>query len=106
MRPPIWTSRTAAVVVPARRDGMLEERIDDEVIFSDPRTGSVFHLNGSALDIWRRCDGRATTRAIARALTTQWDVDLDTALDDVEQVVTLLAESGLLQTGGTGGMRC
>ncbi|MBT8484914.1 MAG: PqqD family protein [Phycisphaerales bacterium] len=100
MRPPSWTSCDAEIVVPPRRDDLMEETLDGELIFSDPNDGSVFHLNDTAIAVWRHCDGRTNTHAIAAAFTQRWEVTPDVALDDVEQVVTLLAESGLLQTKG------
>ena len=90
-----WTTRNADIIAPARRDDVLVEELGDEVVFSDPRTTRAFHLNGTAYFVWQRCDGRTTTRQIARDLTAAFDVDLDRALDDVEQLVVFFALNGL-----------
>jgi hypothetical protein len=95
MTSPHWTARDADLVAPARRDDVLVEELDGEVVFSDPRTTRAFHLNGTAYFVWQRCDGRATTRQIARDLTEAYDVDMDRALDDVEQLVVFFALNGL-----------
>jgi PqqD family protein of HPr-rel-A system len=96
MQPPHWTAREASFVPPRRRDDIVEEKLDDEAILFDPRTGNTHRLNQTAYTVWRQCDGRATTRQIARRQTAAYDVDVDTALDHVEQLIMLLAESQLL----------
>jgi len=45
------------------------------------------------------CDGRATESEIAGRLTDEFDVDEETATQDVEQLVTLFTEAGLLAPG-------
>ena len=100
MRAPHWTSREADVVAPARRDDVLVEELEDEVVFSDPRTTRAFHLNGTAYLVWQRCDDRTTTRQIAQDLTAAYDVDFDRALDDVEQLVVFFALNGLTRIPG------
>ena len=77
---------------------MTERAGDDEAVLVDPRDGSAYHLNATASLVWRRCDGATTTRRLAEAIVERYDVDPDDALDDVEQVVCFLAESGLLET--------
>jgi hypothetical protein len=92
-----WTSRDADVIAPPRRDDVLVEELDGEVVFSDPRTTRAFHLNGTAYFVWQRCDGRTTTRQIADALMAEYDVEFDRALDDVEQLVVFFALNGLTE---------
>ena len=95
---PPWTSRRTDIVVPARRDDVVVEELDNELILFDSKGGHAFHLNPTALAVWKHCDGRSTTRQIAEAFTTAYDVDFDRALDDVEQIVVFLARRGLLTT--------
>ena len=95
MNAPHWTSRDADVIAPARRDDVVAEEIDGEVVFSDPRDGRGFHLNTTAYAVWQGFDGRTTTRRIARRLTSAYDVEFDQALDDVEQLVVFFTQNGL-----------
>ncbi len=90
-----WTSREAEIVAPPARDDIVVEALDGEVVFGDPLSGMAYHLNETAHAVWRRCDGRTTTREIATALTIDYDVDFDRALDDTEQLVVFFAEAGL-----------
>jgi hypothetical protein len=98
---PHWTSRAAEIVAPARRDDVIVEELDGEVVFVDPRTTRAFHFNETAYAVWKRCDGRTTTRRIAEALVAEYDVSLDQALDDVEQLVVFFALAGLTGASNT-----
>ncbi|MEE8460077.1 MAG: PqqD family protein [Phycisphaerales bacterium] len=91
-----WTSREAAIVAQPRRRDVVIHKHDDEVVVSLPVEGSTFHLNGTAAFVWEQCDGRRTTRDIATALSDDYDVAFDDALNDVEELVVWLAESCLL----------
>ncbi len=91
-----WASRDAAIVAPPRRRDVIIHKHDDEVVVSLPVEGSTFHLNGTAAFVWEQCDGRRTTRDIATALSDDYDVTFDDALNDVEELVVWLAESCLL----------
>ncbi len=90
-----WISRDARIVAPPARDDVVVEELDGELVFGDPLSGKAYHLNETAYAVWRRCDGRATTREIATALTADYDVEFDQALDDTEQLVVYFAAAGL-----------
>ena len=97
MKPPPWTLRTAEIAPAPRRDDVIVETMDGETLLSDPRSDSAFHLNETARAVWDACDGRTTMRRIAAQLAERYEVSVEDALDDVEQLVVLFAESGLLQ---------
>ncbi len=90
-----WTSRDAEIVAPPARDDVVVEALDGELVFGDPLSGMAYHLNETAYAVWRHCDGRTTTREIAKTLTTDYDVEFDRALDDTEQLVVFFGEAGL-----------
>ena len=92
-----WTSRNATIVVPPRREDVVVNEHDNEVVISIPTDGSTYHLNPTAVLVWERCDGRSTTREIAQHLADAYDVSFDEALNDVEELVLWLAESTLLR---------
>jgi len=92
-----WTSPEAEIVVPARRADVVIDDLGDEIVFSDPTDGSAYYLNATACSVWDACDGRSTTRQIAVAMASAYDVDAERALADVEAVVVGLAEAGLLE---------
>jgi len=90
-----WTSRAADIVAPPARDDVVVEELDGELVFGDPRSGITYHLNETAYAVWRRCDGRTTMREIATALTNDYEVKFDQALDDTEQLMVFFGEAGL-----------
>ena len=92
-----WTSRDAAIVAQPRRRDVTTHEHDDEVVVSLPAEGTTFHLNPTAAFVWGQCDGRRTTRDIATALADDYIVAFDDALNDVEELIVWLAESGLLE---------
>lgn len=91
-----WSGCDAEITIPPRRPDVVEEVMEGEAILFDPVTGCTHRFNETALAVWRLCDGTATTADMARRLTEHYDIDLDTALDHVEQIVTVLADSQLL----------
>ncbi len=92
-----WTSRNATIVVPPRRQDVVVNEHDDEVVVSRPDDGSTYHLNPTACFVWERCDGRSTTRDIAQQLADAYEVTFDEALNDVEELVLWFFESTLLR---------
>ena len=94
--PPRWTHGVAPIV-PAGRFDIRVEVLDDEAVVYDPRSTNTFHFNPPALNVWRLCDGKTTTREMAQHQTACFEVDEETALDHVEQLVAKFAEAGLLE---------
>ena len=95
--PPSWIS--TEIHMPLRRHDMRIYQIDGEAVLFDPNSCRMYLLNQTALTVWRRCDGRATTREVAQSLTRNDQVNYETALDHVEQLVALFAASQLLDLG-------
>jgi|GEM_PF-1526244 len=83
--------------IPVRRPDIRIYQLDGEAVLFDPRTQKILHLNATALAVFRRCDGQTTMRQVAESLTQSFSVKVETALDQVEQVVGLFADSNLLQ---------
>ena len=99
LTPQAWPTEMTLVPPPARED-LLAEELDGELVLSDPRNGHVYRLNGTAANVWRLCDGRRSTTAIAECLTDRYDVSLDTALDHTEQLTALFGETHLIDRDG------
>ncbi|MEX2216252.1 MAG: PqqD family protein [Phycisphaeraceae bacterium] len=93
-----WTSRNARILAPHRREDVIIENVGDDRIVSDPRSGATHHLNGTAALVWHWCDGSTMTRDMARRLTRQFAIDIDTAQDDVDQLIAIFAASNLFQS--------
>ncbi len=96
---PGWATCDAPLAAPRRRPNVRTERLDDQYVLIDDRTGDAHRLNSTALLIWHGCDGRTTTREIAGRLAAAFDVEFDRALADVEQVLAALAAADLFEPG-------
>ena len=83
-------------VVPPRRNDLAEYVLDEQVVLYDPADGATYRMNETALAVWRQCDGQQTIRQLAESVTREFDVEFDAALDDVEQLAALFAESDLI----------
>jgi hypothetical protein len=99
MRAQHWTTE-ATIISPPRRKDVVEEELDGELILFDPRSGNTYRLNQTASAVWRECDGRTTTREVAKQFTQAYEVDFNVAHDDVEQMVAFFAQSRLLDLSG------
>ena len=86
---------------PRRRSDVQESEIDHEVILFDPRTSGTYRFNRTAYSVWCQCDGTTPVERIGRTISELYGTDYDLALDHVDQLVTVFAETGLLESGGT-----
>ncbi len=91
-----WVLRQESLVPPPRRADVDEYAMDGEMLLVDRRSGCTHHMNETAVAIWRHCDGRVSTADIAVRMVEDYEVDLDTAQDDIELVVAALADLDLL----------
>jgi hypothetical protein len=80
-------------------DHLIQHDMDDEVLVYDPVVDRTHRLNVSATRIWELCDGTRSLEDIARALTEQFEVEFETALQDARTVLEQFKEEQLL-TGG------
>ena len=55
----------------ARKDGLLIERLPDEVLVYDLDRKKAHCLNGSAALIWNHCDGKTSVEGISRIVQQQ-----------------------------------
>lgn len=86
----------------ALRTGVSTAETDHGVALLDERDGEYFTLNPTgALVLRTLLDGGSQGDAVTR-LTTEYDVDADTAAQDVTQLVGALESAGLLLSTGGG----
>lgn len=84
---------------PVRGRHVSEYPIDHDALLYDGRWQTVYHLNTTAYYVWRHCDGRPIDE-IANALSEEFGVARETAIEHVREVIELLSIGGLL-TGDT-----
>ena len=90
-----WAGRME-VVVPRRRGGIVHQVMDAEALLYDQLSGCTHRMNKTALSVWRACDGRSTTREVAQGLAETYEVSLERALEDVEQLIAAFARADLV----------
>lgn len=61
----------------ARKDGLVIRECPDEVLVYDLDRDRAHCLNETAAFVWQRCDGRTTTREIARSLGETVNASVD-----------------------------
>ncbi|MCO5223623.1 MAG: PqqD family protein [Thermomicrobiales bacterium] len=78
--------------VPAARplSDFAVEQVGDELVLFDAETMQYHTLNGTAYQIWHRCDGRASAAAVA--------ADLGLTVEVVQETVNDLGVASLLQS--------
>lgn len=84
-----------ATRIPARVDGFLLERMDDEVLLYHPRLAKTIRLNDTAAIVWELCDGARSAGEITTLLEEAYpdDQQID---EDVDAVLQRLADEGAL----------
>lgn len=61
------------------------------------RDGSYFEIGRTALEIWKRCDGRTPARAIAKSVAGLFGVGQDRAERDLRAFLSDLSRRGMLE---------
>ena len=71
----------------------------DECLFRDADGLRIHVLNRTAREIYLLCDGSRSAAEVADELAARYAVDQGTARTDVERLVELLVELGILSRG-------
>ena len=81
----------------SRSRNLATRRLEDETIIMSVRSSTLYTLNESATRIWQAADGQTSIEDIARTVVVEeYEVDYDTALQDILALVRRLADDGLL----------
>lgn len=83
---------------PKRRVDVNVRMVDGEVVVLDRQSDLIHQLNHTASYIWDRCDGQSTVAEIANQLAAAFQVDADTAVQDVATTIRQLQSLGLLES--------
>ena len=82
---------------PSRRLDLTIRELDGEMVILDRQAGLVHQLNRTASCIWEACDGSATPAELAEVVARTFDVDPNTAAEDVAAAVAQLQKLSLLK---------
>jgi len=82
---------------PKRRGDLNYRSIDGETLILNRQDERLHQLNPTASFIWDCCDGNSNLADIVDRLAGAYDVDPSTARKDVEEVLSSLRSSNLLE---------
>lgn len=83
-------------------DAMFQ-RIGDEAVILDVRSGQYFGLNAIGALTWQLLSEGCTVEGAARRVVEQYDAEPEAVLSDVQSLVTELLRHGLLVSLGPSG---
>ena len=72
------------------------QEMDDQVLVLMPKQNTVHELNTTASFLWKNIDGELSTDDLANLLVDEFDVNLDTAKNDMQEFVTEMKAQGLV----------
>ena len=83
----------------ARAGKLAARKVAGEVVILRADDSSLYVLNPVATAVWEAADGRTPLDAVVRdVICRDYDVDPETALRDVSELLTALAAEGILRT--------
>ena len=81
-----------------KKEGLSWRKIGDQVLILDARGKHMSHsLNLSAALIWENCDGKNSKEDLANILCKEFEIDLESALNDVQKLIDNLNDMQLLE---------
>lgn len=81
---------------PRQRLDVAARVIEGEAVVVTPADSLVHELDPVATFVWERCDGSLTGAAIADAMTSEFEVDLEQARVDLADLLRTLRDRGLI----------
>jgi methyltransferase-like protein len=84
--------------LPKRRADFEERTVEGEMVVMDQESEQIHQLNQTASFIWQLCDGEHDRQQIAEELAATFEIDSDTAEQDVSVTLRKLEELGLLSS--------
>lgn len=84
---------------PARTEGLVVTRMEEESILYNPATGKVHVLNGTGAFVWELLDGKNSADDIIKKIEEEYQADPETARQDFEEFVKNLKKMELVADG-------
>jgi hypothetical protein len=84
---------------PKHAERVAAREVDGEMVVMHADDSSLYVLNGVATAVWHAADGRTSIDEIVdRCICEQYEIDRETALRDVCDLVEELARHGVMTT--------
>ena len=79
-----------------RNSRFIDRNIDGEAIILDLKTGVYYSLNEVGTAVWEKLKDCATTSELEADITAGYDIPVETAQSDIEELLNDLAAEGLI----------
>ena len=76
---------------------IVDKQVMDELVLLDLQTGDYHSLNETAAFIWQQARSEASMEQIAKALQEQFNIELSSALEDVQSTFEQLKGLGFIE---------
>jgi hypothetical protein len=73
-------------------------QVEGQEILVKPQSSEVMVLNGTGALVWSLLDGTRNVDEVAAAVAAQYQIPLETALSDVQDLLRELIEAGVAHT--------
>jgi len=83
-------------IMPLANVGLTITEVDGELLVLDQSGGQIHQLNPSAGFIFGCCDGQSSKLVVRRRLIEEFDIDSQTAEQDLDLALKLLADQNLI----------
>lgn len=83
--------------LPRQSPTVSVKEIDGQLLVLDRPNGKLHELNATARFIWELCNGQNTTDEIAEAMVATFDIDSETASQDVMVTLEQFEASRLIE---------
>jgi hypothetical protein len=80
-----------------KKNVVVENEVEDDVILYDPVTGTVVGLNLVAGLVWDQCDGSRDVTEISDAIASMFSRTPDDITPDIRLILKQMVEKGLIQ---------
>jgi Coenzyme PQQ synthesis protein D (PqqD) len=79
-----------------KRTDVIQSQVDEELLILDMQTNQIHQLNPTASYLWNEFDGEKSPGELAIAFADHFGIDIETAKNDVQQVISLFQSLNLL----------
>jgi hypothetical protein len=77
-------------------DGVVVRQVDDCCVIVSLKTGNCWELNRVGSEIWRLFEQGLSGPAVCAEMTARYQISLDTATEDVRDLLQALTREGLI----------
>ena len=82
--------------IPKKNPDIIWKNVRGETVLLNPESGKYYGLNKVGCAFWEKVDGKKTVAEIATLLLEEFDVEKETLIKDLEELMANLIANNLL----------